>query len=245
MQACIQKISLSLKNFAHSVTELVDSVDEAQHMFPASAQMDKVQGILVQILSNCSNLGTFKDTAGPSQGQGGNDNGGPLSEDDGLFVSDPSFWDACVELAKTYEKTGGNAHPGSFTPPTFDLGFGFGLSQSRQTANPKQVGSPLPSSNGAESESGSGPHTPIESSPVLEPESTPIESSPVLEPESIGEAAEHSTEVQLQQRKKMRTALFRSPFFVRHIDVLKSLTVKEKQVSNWAFLPLDDVHYER
>ena len=42
MQACVQKISLSLKNFAHSVAELVDSVDEAQHMFPASAQMDNV-----------------------------------------------------------------------------------------------------------------------------------------------------------------------------------------------------------
>jgi len=72
-------------------------------------------------------------------------------------------------LAKTYEKTGGNAHPGSFTPPTFDLGFGFGLSQSRETANPKQVGSPHPSSNGAASESRSGPHTPIEKSPLLEP----------------------------------------------------------------------------
>ena len=67
----------------------------------------------------------------------------------------------------------------------------------------------------------------------------------MLEPESTGEAAEHSTEVELQQRKKMPTALFRSPFFVRHVDALKSLTVKEKQVSNWAFLPLNDVHYER
>ena len=38
---------------------------------------------------------------------------------------------------------------------------------------------------------------------------------------------------------------FRSPFFVRHIDVLKSLTIREKQVSDWAFLPLDEVHYDR
>jgi len=57
---------VSLKNFAHFVTELVDSVDEAKQMFPASAHVDKLQGILVQILSNCSKLGTFKDTAGPS-----------------------------------------------------------------------------------------------------------------------------------------------------------------------------------
>ena len=66
MQACVQKILLSLKNFARSVTELMDFVDEAQHMFPASAHMDKVQGILVQILSNCSKLGNLKDTAGSS-----------------------------------------------------------------------------------------------------------------------------------------------------------------------------------
>jgi len=66
MQARVQKISVSLKNFARSVTELVDSVDEAQQMFPTSTHMDKVHGILVQILSNCSKFGTFRDTAGPS-----------------------------------------------------------------------------------------------------------------------------------------------------------------------------------
>jgi len=82
MQACVQNISLSLKNFARSVIELVDSVDEAQQIFPASVHMDKVQGILVQILSNCSKLGTFKDTAGPSQGQPNNVDGGPSSQDD-------------------------------------------------------------------------------------------------------------------------------------------------------------------
>ena len=73
---------MSLKNFAHFVTELVDSVDEAKQMFPASAHVDKLQGILVQILSNCSKLGTFKDTAGPSQGQPNNVDGGPSSQDD-------------------------------------------------------------------------------------------------------------------------------------------------------------------
>jgi len=35
-------------------------------MFLASAHMDKVQGILVEILTNYSKLGTFKDTASPS-----------------------------------------------------------------------------------------------------------------------------------------------------------------------------------
>jgi len=146
------------------MTELVDSVDEAQQIFPASAHMDKVQGILVQILINCSKLGTFKDTAGPSQGQPNNVDGGPLSQDDGLFVSDPLFWDACVELAKTYERTGGSAHPGSFTPPTFDLGFGFRPSQSRETANLKQGGSPQPLICD-EFELGSRHHTLIEKSP--------------------------------------------------------------------------------
>jgi len=47
MQACVQKISRSLKNFARFVIEVVDIVSEAQQMFPASTQMDKVQGILV------------------------------------------------------------------------------------------------------------------------------------------------------------------------------------------------------
>ena len=169
MQACVQKISLLLKNFARSVTELVDSVDEAHQIFPASAHMDKVQGILVQILSNCSKLGTFKDIASPSQGQPDNADGGP--QDDGLFVSDPLFWDACVELAKTYERTGRNAHPRTLTPPTFDLGFSFGPSQSRETANPKQSGSPQPSVC-TKSELESGPHTPIERIPQLELESS-------------------------------------------------------------------------
>ena len=90
--------------------------------------MGEVRGILVQILTNCSKLRIFKDTTGPSQGQPDNVDGGPSSQYDGLFVSDPSFRDACVELAKTYERTGRNAHPGSFTPPAFDFGFSFGLS---------------------------------------------------------------------------------------------------------------------
>ena len=63
-----RKISASLKKFPRSVTELVDSVDEAKQMFLASAYTDKVQGILVQIVTNCSKLGTFMDTTGPSQG---------------------------------------------------------------------------------------------------------------------------------------------------------------------------------
>ena len=71
------------------MTELVNSVDEAQQMFPVSAHMDKVQGILVQILTKCSKLGTFKDIAGPSKGQHDNADGGPSSQDDVLFVSNP------------------------------------------------------------------------------------------------------------------------------------------------------------
>jgi len=47
---------------------------------------------------------------------------------------------------------------------------------------------------------GSGPHTPIERSPQLDPESS--------------SEGEHSMEVQ-QQRKKIPTSHFRSPFFVR------------------------------
>ena len=198
-------------------------------MFPASAHIDKVQGMLVQILSNCSKFETFKATTGPSQGQPDNADGGPSSQDDGLFVSDPLFWNACVELAKTYERTDGNAHTGSLTTPTFDLGFCLAPPQSRETTNLKQVGSPQPLIC-VESELGSGPRTPIERSPQLEPESS-------------GEG-EHFVQVQLQ-RKKIPTARFRSPFFIRHIDVLKSLTIKEKQVSDWVFLELDEVHYER
>jgi len=45
--------------------------------------MDKVQGIFVQILSNCSKLETFKDTVGPPQGQPDNADGGPSSQDEG------------------------------------------------------------------------------------------------------------------------------------------------------------------
>lgn len=114
-------------------------------MFPASTQMDKVQGVLVEILTNCSKLGTFKDTAGPSQTQPGDANVGHQathsSQDDGLFVSDPSFWDASVELAKTYEKISGIACAGTFTPLGFDLGFDFRPSQSVQVESPNQGGS--------------------------------------------------------------------------------------------------------
>ncbi|KAJ8430776.1 hypothetical protein Cgig2_027854 [Carnegiea gigantea] len=92
-KACVQKISRSLKNFACSVIKVVDVVSEAQHMFPASTQMDKVQGVLVEILTNCSKLRTFKDVAG------------------------------------------------TFTPPGFDLGFGFRLSQPVQVESPNQGGS--------------------------------------------------------------------------------------------------------
>jgi len=69
-------------------------------------------------------------------------------------------------LAKTYERTGRDAHPRSFTPLAFDLDFGFGLSQSRETANSKQVRSPdTPIGTESESELRSGPYTPIERSP--------------------------------------------------------------------------------
>ncbi|KAJ8441030.1 hypothetical protein Cgig2_027373 [Carnegiea gigantea] len=61
-----------------------------------------------------------KDTASPSQMQLGDADGGhhatPSNQDDGLFISDPPFWDACVGLVKTYEKTDGTACPGNFTP---------------------------------------------------------------------------------------------------------------------------------
>lgn len=90
-------------------------------MFPVGTQMDKVQVVLVEILTNCLKLGTFKNTVGPSQTQPGDASVGhqatPSSQDDGLFASDPSFWDACVELAKTYEKTSGITCPGTFTSP--------------------------------------------------------------------------------------------------------------------------------
>ena len=94
--------------------------------------MDKVQGVLVEILTNCSKVGTFKDTTGPSQTQPRDANVGhqatPFSQDERLIVTYPSFWDACVELAKIYEKTSGITCPGTFTPLGFDLGFGFRLS---------------------------------------------------------------------------------------------------------------------
>ena len=45
------------------------SMGEAQQIFPTSTHMDKVQDVLVEILSNCSKLGTFKDTTSPSQRQ--------------------------------------------------------------------------------------------------------------------------------------------------------------------------------
>ncbi|KAJ8428436.1 hypothetical protein Cgig2_009046 [Carnegiea gigantea] len=35
-KACVQKISRSLKKFAHSVIEVVDAISEAQQLFPAS-----------------------------------------------------------------------------------------------------------------------------------------------------------------------------------------------------------------
>ena len=68
---------------------------EAYQMLPTSIQMDKVQGVLVEILNSYSNIGTFKRTACPSQKQLGDIDGGnhatPSSQDDGLFMSDPSF----------------------------------------------------------------------------------------------------------------------------------------------------------
>ena len=54
----------------------------------------KVQGVLVQILSNCSKLGTFKETPNAFQTQLGDANGPPSSQNDELFLSDPSFQDA-------------------------------------------------------------------------------------------------------------------------------------------------------
>jgi len=121
-----------LKNFASSIIEVVDVVSEGQQMFLASTPMDKVQGVLVEILTNCSKVGTFKDTTGPSQTQPRDANVGhqatPFSQDERLIVTYPSFWDACVELAKIYEKTSGITCPGTFTPLGFDLGFGFRLS---------------------------------------------------------------------------------------------------------------------
>jgi len=67
-------------------------------MHSTSNQMDKVLGVLVEILSNCSNLGYVKDIADPSQKQPKDVDSGhyltPLSLDDDFFVSDLSFWDA-------------------------------------------------------------------------------------------------------------------------------------------------------
>ncbi|KAJ8431902.1 hypothetical protein Cgig2_013650 [Carnegiea gigantea] len=48
LMACVQKISRSLRNFARFVIEVVDVVSKARQMFPASTQMDKVQGFLNQ-----------------------------------------------------------------------------------------------------------------------------------------------------------------------------------------------------
>lgn len=60
-------------------------------------------------MSNCSNLGAFKDITTLYQKQPGDADGGhhtiPLSQDDGLFVSDLSFWDASVEFVQTYKRT--------------------------------------------------------------------------------------------------------------------------------------------
>ncbi|KAJ8440572.1 hypothetical protein Cgig2_028701 [Carnegiea gigantea] len=91
-KAYVQKISRSLKKFARSVVEVVDAMSEAQQMFPASIQMDNIQGVLVEILSNYSKLGTFKVTTGKSQTQPRDVNVGhqvtPSSQDEELFVSD-------------------------------------------------------------------------------------------------------------------------------------------------------------
>ena len=48
----MQKILRLLKNFVCSIIEVIDAVSEAQQMFPVSIQMDKVQGVLVEILTN-------------------------------------------------------------------------------------------------------------------------------------------------------------------------------------------------
>jgi len=42
-----------------------------------------------------------------------------------------------VELAKTNERTGGNTHIRNLTPAVFEMGFGFSLSQSRETDKSK------------------------------------------------------------------------------------------------------------
>ena len=64
-------------------------MEEAQQMFLASTQMDKVQGVLVEILSNCLKLGTLKDTAGPSprhpEDVDGGHNATSSSQNDGLL----------------------------------------------------------------------------------------------------------------------------------------------------------------
>ncbi|KAJ8435701.1 hypothetical protein Cgig2_027291 [Carnegiea gigantea] len=167
--------------------------------------MNKVQGVLVEILTNCSKLGKFKDTAGPSQTQPTDANIGhqstPSSQDDGLFASNPSFWDACVELAKTYEKT-------------------------IHVESPNQGGS------GGVGDAGSGSQSSLDSH---------IQRSLDLGSES---SARDSVGDCFSPRKKMLAPHFRSSFFVRHIDALKSLTIREKQVSDWAFLRLDEVHYD-
>ncbi|KAJ8431033.1 hypothetical protein Cgig2_022975 [Carnegiea gigantea] len=188
-KACVQKISRSLKNFAHSVIEVVDVVSEAQQMFPASTLMDKVQGVLVEILTNYSKLGTFKDATGPSQTQPRDANVGhqatPSSQDD----------DACVEFAKTYEKTSGIACRRTFKPPGFDLGFGFRLSQSVQVESPNQAGSGGVEGIGSGSRSSPDSHK---------------QRSPDLGSESSGEDSVGDC---LPPRKKMPASHFRSPFF--------------------------------
>ncbi|KAJ8424881.1 hypothetical protein Cgig2_017973 [Carnegiea gigantea] len=155
--ACVQKISRLLKNFACSVIEVVNALSEAQQMFPASTKMDKVQGVLVEILTNYLKLGTFKDTAGPSQTQSG------------------------------------DANVGYFTPPGFDLGFDFRLSQSVQVENPNQGGGGGVEGIGFGSQSSPDPH--IERSSHLSLES------------SVGDTVGDC----LPPRKKMPSPHFRSP----------------------------------
>jgi len=87
-----------------------------------------------------------------------------------------------------------------------------------------QVESPNQGGNGGVGGIGSSGH----SSPDHQIERSPNSSSESPVGDSVG--------IRLPPRKKMSAPHFRSPFFVRHIDVLKSLTIREKQVSDWAFL---------
>ena len=104
----------------------------------------------------------------------------------------------------------------------FDLGFGFRLSQSVQIDSPNQGGS------GGVGGIGSSTQSDLDASMEKIPKPKWRFSWKLLAP----------------KEKDVYLSFFRSPFFVRHIDVLKFMTIRKKQVSDWAFLPLDEVHYD-